>query len=74
MCFIVVVHDVNLCIIIIVTQRDGFRKNRGFGAHEASYSNVRILRWSGAVPLLPLHVVLWHRQGKVLIFMTLIIV
>ena len=26
-CFIVVVYDVNLYIIIIVTQRDGFRKN-----------------------------------------------
>jgi len=25
-CFVVVVYDVNLYIIIIVTQRDGFRK------------------------------------------------
>ena len=28
-CFIVVVYDVNLYIIIIVTQRDGFRKVNG---------------------------------------------
>jgi len=40
-CFIVVVYDVNLYIIIIVTQRDGFRKD--FHYHELNWVFVSLL-------------------------------